>query len=195
MFIVGLNGSPNSEGNSAGLLKIALSELEKKGAKVATEDVNSLMIAEKVPFCIACSSPCNKSCFVGSKLEESFGRLVQADAIIMASPVYFGTVTAQLKGYWDKTRFLRSERALIGKLGGAISVGGSRFGGQETTLRAIHDMMMIHGMKIVGAGSKEFDAGHQGVCAVRPASDDSYAIKRAQILGVRIFEELSGSYR
>lgn len=195
MLVIGLNGSPSLEGNTYHLLKVALDELADKGADVLIEEVASIMVKEKDPFCRVCSSPCNKSCFAGTPLEDSFNRLMSADAMVMASPVYFGTVSAQLKAYWDKSRHLRGEKALIGKLGGAISVGGSKFGGQETTVKTMHDMMLIHGMKIVGAGSREFDAGHQGVCGVKPAQEDSYANKRAKVLGLRMFEELSGVYR
>lgn len=194
MLIIGLNGSPNGQGNTDFLLRLAIKELEGRGAKTGVENLGEIMIAQKRPFCLACSSPCNKSCFLGSSLEESLARLAQADAIIMASPVYFGTVSAQLKAYWDKTRSLRADKVLIGRLGAAISVGGSKFGGQETTIGTMHDMMLIHGMKIVGPGSKDFDAGHQGVCAVKPATEDAYAINRAKILGARIFEELSGAH-
>jgi len=45
-------------------------------------------------------------------LEEAYEILKKADAIVMGSPVYFGSVSAQLKAFFDKTRKLRSEKAL-----------------------------------------------------------------------------------
>ena len=91
-----------------------------------------------------------------------FDLLRRADGILLGSPVYFGTVSAQLKSFWDKTRLLRREKYLINVVGGALAVGGSRFGGQETTLRALQDMMLCQGMIVVGDAHLEEDAGHQG---------------------------------
>ncbi|MDO8885476.1 flavodoxin family protein, partial [Candidatus Oleimmundimicrobium sp.] len=189
--VVGINGSPNKNGNVSYLLEVALDAAKRKGASVCMEHVSDALKGQRKPYCDACSSPCNKSCFKNTSLEKSFEYLKKADAIILASPVYFGNVSSQIKAYWDKTRWLRTEKNLLGKPGGAIAVGASKFGGQETTIRALHDMMLIQGMSIVGDGAKEFDVGHQGVCGVKPTKDDLYAIKRAKILGARIFEEAS----
>jgi len=191
MLIIGINGSPHKDGNVAYLLNVALDAAKEKGATVYLEHVCEMLKGQKKPYCDACSSPCNRSCFEETLLEESFERLSEADAIILGSPVYFGTVSAQLKAYWDKTRALRTEKLLLGTIGGAVAVGASKFGGQETTVKALHSMMLIQGMSIVGDGASEFDAGHHGVCGVKPTKDDLYAIKRAKILGTRIFEEAS----
>jgi len=73
----------------------------------------------------------------------------------MGSPVYFGTrMPGQLKAFWDKTRVLRREKALAAECcRGAIAVGaGTLWGVKKTTLKAIHDMMLVQGMIIVGDG-------------------------------------------
>jgi len=41
----------------------------------------------------------------------------------MGSPVYFGSVSAQLKAFFDKTRKLRSEKALYNKFACGVTVG------------------------------------------------------------------------
>ncbi|MDI6688874.1 MAG: NAD(P)H-dependent oxidoreductase [Actinomycetota bacterium] len=40
-------------------------------------------------------------------MEEVFNLLKQADGVVLGSPVYFGTVSAQMKAFWDKTRDIR----------------------------------------------------------------------------------------
>lgn len=190
MLIVGINGSPNKEGNVACLLRVALEAAGGRGSATQAIYVMDVLAGQEKPYCDACSSPCDKSCFEGTPLSDAFDLLRRADGLILASPVYFGTVSAQLKAFWDKTRFMRTENALVGKPGGAIAVGASRFGGQETTLKTLHDMMLIQGISVVGDGSLDFDAGHQGACGQKPVSEDKNAIKRAKILGVRLAEEL-----
>ena len=77
------------------------------------------------------------------RLKEALDKLRKCNGVIAVSPVYFGAVTGQLKAFWDLTRPLRGEKALYNKTGAAVSVGASRFGGQESTIRNIQDMMLI----------------------------------------------------
>ncbi len=186
--VIAINGSPNEKGNTAFLLQEALDECERMGAKNRIFSCQQLMAGEKMPFCTACSSPCSGKCFENSELDHAFTRISQADALIVGSPVYFGTVTAQLKAWWDKGRKLRSEKKLLNVVGGAITVGGSRFGGQETALRTIHDLFLAQGMIVVGDGYYQDDCGHSGAAGQNPAWNDENAVMRAHILGKRIFE-------
>ena len=188
LFILGINGSPNHDGNTVFLLKEALAAARESGAKTELLHVAEILQGVEPPFCEICSSTCDGVCGEGNKLGEAFDLLHRVDGIIMGSPVYFGTLSGQLKAFWDKTRVLRREKALLNVVGGAIAVGGGRFGGQETTLKAIHDMMLVQGMIIVGDGYREFDCGHQGACAQRPAMEDENGRKRAHILGRHVLE-------
>lgn len=188
MLIIVINGSPNPEGNTNLMLRAALEVMESAGAETVYMQLSNIMSAQKIPYCIACSTPCKGNCYAGTPLGGAFDLMRLADGIIMGSPVYFSTVSAQLKAFWDKTRKLRKEQALLNVVGGALTVGAARFGGQETTLRAMHDMMLCQGMTVVGDGYWENDAGHQGACAVRPSGDDTNGITRARILARRVVE-------
>ncbi|SJZ71212.1 hypothetical protein SAMN02745118_01613 [Selenihalanaerobacter shriftii] len=84
------------------------------------------------------------------------------------------------------TRSLRGEKSLLNTVGGALSVGAGRFGGQETTLKAIHDMMLVQGVIVVGDGDSESDAGHQGAAGQMKSAEDENAQTRAEIIGRRV---------
>ena len=188
MRVIGLNGSPREKGSTAYLLDRALKTARQEGAEAELIHLQPLLQEQKYPFCRACSSPCSGACYRGSSLEQVFQDMARADALIIGSPVYFGTVSAQLKGFWDKSRKLRAAQALLNTVGAAMTAGGARFGGQETALRALHDLMLVQGMILVGDGHDTADAGHQGCCAQSPASDDENAIMRAEILARRVVE-------
>jgi len=188
MIILAINGSPRPDGNTAHLLHSVRQIVEDAGAEFIFLQVSEILKGQKVPYCVACSSPCAGKCFRGTKLEETFKTMRKADGIIIGSPVYFSTVSAPLKAFWDKTRSLRREKALLNVVGGAVTVGNARYGGQETALRAIHDMMLCQGMTVVGDGFSEDDAGHQGACAQEPAGEDAQALKRVQALAKRVVE-------
>jgi multimeric flavodoxin WrbA len=188
VLIVAINGSPNPEGNTAGLLKIALSAAQVAGVETAFMQVSEAVKELKNPFCVNCSTVCEGKCFKDTKLAEMYKLLRRADGILLGSPVYFGTVSAQLKAFWDKGRSLRKDKALLNVVGGALSTGASRFGGQETTIKVLMDMMLVQGMTLVGDGHIDSDAGHYGAAAQKPSAQDSDGLKRARILGQRVLE-------
>lgn len=188
MYIVGLNGSPNKNGSTSFLVGKVLEECAKLGSQTTLFDMGEIMNEQKNSYCTVCSNPCTGACYKGTRLEEVFEILKKADGIVVGSPVYFGSVSAQLKAMFDKTRRVRVNKWLYNKVGLGVSVGASRFGGQETTLKAMHDMMLVNGMIIVGDGFIDDDCGHHGVCAMRPASEDENAIKRAVISAKRLVE-------
>lgn len=188
MFFVAINGSPNKDGNTAFLLKKGLEQLESRGAKTEIIHTGEVLRSVAVPFCTVCSASCTGACMKGTLMADVLQSLREADGLLIGSPVYFGTVSGQLKAFWDKLRCLRSEKKLLNVVGGAIAVGASRFGGQEGTLRAIQEMMLVQGMTIIGAGQKDHDCGHYGVAAQRPATEDKYAQERIVIMAKRLLE-------
>lgn len=188
MLIIGLNGSPNKKGNTKFLLTKVMESAEAMGARTKIVEVAEVLSDLKNPFCTACSTPCLGACYKGTKLEQLFDLMQKADGIVFGSPVYFGSVSAQLKAIFDKSRKMRTEKAFYNKYAAAVTSGSSRFGGQETTIKAMHDIMLVQGMIIVGDGYIDDDCGHHGVCAQKPAELDTVAIKRAEILGKRMAE-------
>ncbi len=194
MYILAINGSPNRSGNTAFLLQEVLNSAEEEGVEGRLIQVMDALKDQKMPFCVACSSPCKEACHAKSQgLKEACDAMEEAAALVLGSPVYFGTVSAQVKALWDKTRAIRNRTTLVGKPGAAVSVGAARFGGQETTIKALHDMLLVQGLSIVGDGTEDSDAGHQGVCGQKPAEQDSFAIERARILGRRLAREVKRS--
>jgi len=164
MRIVGISGSPRKAGNTEFLLNEALAVAAEHGFQ--TERLLCSDLA--VDFCNDCGD-CSKGkpCPKEDDMPKFQRAMLEAEGIIVASPVYFGNVTAQLKAVFDRTIPLRRQGfRLSNKIGCAIAVGGSRNGGQEKTLESIHAWMHIHGMIVVG------DNAHFGGIAVRPAAED-----------------------
>lgn len=188
MLIVGLNGSPNKKGNTKFLLEKILDKAKDLGAETMIIEVDEILKSAKHSFCRACTNPCSGQCFRGTEVEQVFELLKKADGVVFGSPVYFGTVSAQLKALFDKSRRLRREKGLYNTVGAGVTVGNSKYGGQETTIKALHDIMLVQGMIIVGDGYLEDDCGHHGVSAQKPSAEDSVSIQRAEILAKRLVE-------
>lgn len=183
MYILAINGSPNMDGNTAFLLKEILKHCEGCETEIisASEAINDA----KMPFCICCSTPCDKRCYKDTLLDEAFDKIKRADFVIFGSPVYFGSMSAQLKAFFDKTRAVRGEKEWLGKPMAAVSVGATKYGGQERTIDHIHSSALVLGMNVVGNGS-EMIMGHFGVSAQKPSKEDEYAIKQCESLAKTI---------
>ena len=119
----------------------------------AETDLINLGSAEIEP-CIACDI-CKSTgeCAIYDDMQNISKKLEEADGLILGSPVYFGNVTSQMKMFMDCSRPLRIDFKLRDKVAGAISVGASRNGGQETTISAMHEFLLIHDAIIVGDGA------------------------------------------
>lgn len=188
MLVVAVNGSPQRAGNTYALLDAVLARCAELGAKTEMLHVMDALEGQEEAYCVACSTPCPETCHQQPALADAYDLLRDADALVVGSPVYFGTASGQLKSFWDKSRNLRGEKALVNKPGGAVACGAGRFGGQETTVRAIQDIMLVHGMRVVGDGSSASGPGHQGVCAQRPATGDAEALARARVMAEALVE-------
>jgi NAD(P)H dehydrogenase (quinone) len=110
--------------------------------------------------------------------EAHVDELPRFDGIIIGSPTYFGTVTAEIKKFIDDS--IKHYKRLKGKVGGAFSSCGIVGGGGETTNLTILKALMIHGMIIQGT----FDGGHYGPVAIR--KPDEAKLAECEELGQRV---------
>lgn len=96
-----LSGSPRRGGNCE-----ILCEEFAKGAKTAGHQTEMISLSEHtVEFCIACDY-CRRnhgSCFKKDDMASILKKMMQADVIVMASPIYFYSVSAQIKALIDRT--------------------------------------------------------------------------------------------
>lgn len=99
MKILGIMGSPRVGGNSDILLSEALA-----GAKEAGAEVEKIILDRKnISGCRDCKK-CNSSghCVIKDDMPEIQKKILEADAIIHSVPVYFFSMTAQMKAYLDR---------------------------------------------------------------------------------------------
>ncbi|NJD77856.1 MAG: flavodoxin family protein [Candidatus Methanoperedens sp.] len=169
MKITCISGSPVAGGNNEKIVDIISGILKEKGFETG----KILLSNKNVQPCTDCGT-CKKEkdCPIEDDMAEVNRLLETSDGLIVSSPVFFGSVSAQLKALFDRTILQRRNGFLLkGKVGGAVAIGGSRNGGQEFTIQAIHSWMHIHGMIVVG------DRSHFGGIAVRPVESDDVGSK------------------
>jgi multimeric flavodoxin WrbA len=88
-----LKGSPREKGNSAILAGRAAAGASDAGAQVESIYLHGLDIRP----CDACELCTDGECVIEDDMQPLYPKLAVADAILLASPIYWFTITAQLK--------------------------------------------------------------------------------------------------
>jgi multimeric flavodoxin WrbA len=133
-------------------LREALDMLEKMGFETEFFTVRG----KKIGFCRHCDYCLeNKECAVKDDMYELYPLLKDAKGIVIATPVYNGGVSAQIKAVMDRCRALgAADRNFFRyKVGMAIAVGGDRIGGQELAIQQIITFYVLNGIIPVSGGS------------------------------------------
>lgn len=118
-----------------------------EGARSAGADVVIKRVAELVPEEVAKASyfKMDQAAPVADPAE-----LDQYDAIIVGSGTRYGTVTSQMRNFWDQTGGLWAKGALVGKVGSVFTSSATQHGGQESTILGFIPTLLHHGMIVVG---------------------------------------------
>ena len=101
--VLGLFGSPRRGGNTDILLEEML-----KGAEETELQIERIIISQlKFSPCIECHG-CDETgeCVLNDDMEKVYPKLVEADCIILASPIFFYGVTAWTKAFIDRVQSL-----------------------------------------------------------------------------------------
>jgi multimeric flavodoxin WrbA len=101
MKIVAVLGSPRPKGNSALMAQAFLEAARERGAETEVYILNQMDI-KGCQGCGKCKSE-SEACVVEDDLKPVYESIRGADILVMASPVYFGDLSAQLKCFWDRT--------------------------------------------------------------------------------------------
>lgn len=108
--VLGVSGSPRRNGNTELLLKEFLRGAEASGLET---DLNILTTLNISP-CTSCDS-CqdNGQCVIGDDMQTMYRKLLDADCIVFASPIYFKGVSAQMKAFIDRCQTLWSRKYVL----------------------------------------------------------------------------------
>lgn len=150
-MILGISGSPRKKATEFVLSK-ALEMIGEAGyeTKVFTVRGKQIDFCQHCDYCLR-----HKECRIKDDMYELYALLEKAKGIVIATPVYNGGVSAQIKAVMDRCRALvaRDFNFFRGKIGMAIAVGGDRIGGQELAIQQILTFYILNGIIPVSGGS------------------------------------------
>ena len=142
MKVLMLNGSPRAKGNSA----LALAEMEKVFAAEGIETETVQVGNKAVRGCVACNGCATKgACVFDDVVNEIAPKFEEADGLVVASPVYFGSANATLVAVLDRL-FYSTPFDKSFKVGAAFAV--ARRGGTTATFDELNKYFTISGMPV-----------------------------------------------
>jgi multimeric flavodoxin WrbA len=199
--MLGVCGSPVSGGNTEVFLAKAL-EAAASNPDVTT---NLIALADKdVSDCRHCNWCLTKQvegrfCVQEDQMSSLYPDVLEADAIVFASPVYIGRLSGYLAAFMDRLRvFIHGNLyrgRLVDRVGGAMAVSWYRHVGLETTLQSI--VVGILGYQMVPVGTMACPWGAPAVASQGGTGrfdknrrhgvlDDQYGLKAADDLAARM---------
>jgi multimeric flavodoxin WrbA len=130
MRVLGIMGSPRIKGNTDLLLDEALKGAQSQGAEVEKIIVDKLKISPCREFygCLR-----NGNCVIRDDMDGVYPKLLHADVVIVASPMFFYGLTSQLKALIDRCQALWARKYVLkqnlphkGRKGAFIAVGATK---------------------------------------------------------------------
>jgi multimeric flavodoxin WrbA len=182
MRILGIVGSPRKNGNTEILMNEVLGVANKAGC-----ETEMFLLSEKqVTPCDACGT-CFEvgSCIVQDDMQELYDMLDRADAVIFGSPVYFGSVSAQMKAVIDRMFALLGRRSLKGKVAGTLVV--TRRVGAIQARSLLNSFCIAQGM-IVAGGAIGYGRDIGDVLTGVGGGIEMSAVDEARLLGAGVVE-------
>ena len=148
MKAIGIVGSPRKGGNTEMLTKHTLKAVEEEGLDTELIRLAGLDI-KPCNACMVCRR--EERCPIDDDLFSLYIKMKEAEAIILASPVYFGSATALLKALMERAGYIsyQNGRTFTGKVGGPLVV--ARRAGQNFTFAQI--MYWFHALGFFMPGS------------------------------------------
>lgn len=151
MNAIAICGSPRLEGNTEILLRECLDILEKEGIPGQLARLHKKVMLPCLA-CGTCGKTKDKTCAIkDDDFHEIFNAMLEADIIIVGSPVYFGSATPQLMSLLDRAGYVsRANGNLFSrKLGGPVVV--ARRAGQNFTYAQLLYWYMLGDMVVPGS--------------------------------------------
>jgi len=171
-LLLGICGSPRNQGTEFAV-KYALNYAAEK---FSFETEFWTVRAKDIKFCIHCDYCIRekKGCIHNDDMQELYPKLEQAQFLLFGTPVFQGTLSAQIKAVMDRCRALvaKNPSIFMNKIGMALAVGGDRNGGQEIAIRSILDFyQQNHVISVsggafganLGAALWSMDKGREGI--------------------------------
>jgi multimeric flavodoxin WrbA len=155
--VVAFNGSPRKDGNTSILIRHIFDELENEGIDTELVQVGGQMI-RGCTDCRQCYVNRDRRCVLDDDIvNDCIEKMIDADGIVLASPVYFLDVTSEMKALIDRAGVIaRANDGLFRRKAATAAAAVRRSGANHTIDTLLHFMlysgMIVPGIPVIGIG-------------------------------------------
>lgn len=151
MKVLAINGSARKDGNTAIIISKVFEELNAAG--IETEMIQFAgSIIEPCKACWACGGQ-NNCVHKNDLFYEVYEKMLNADGIILGSPVYSANVSANMQAFLERAAVVgdmnRAGRTMKHKVGAAVAA--ARRGGALQAVDTMNHFFLNHEMYVVGS--------------------------------------------
>ncbi len=179
MKVVGINGSPRQDGNTALLLKTVFAELNARGIETELIQLAGRPLAG-CTACYACLAQKNARCVIDDDFfNDCFAQMIAAEGIILGSPVYAAGATAQIKALIDRASMVLAANKGLFKHKVGAAVVAARRGGAVGAFDTLTHFLHSKDMYLVGSTYWNMAYGRN----IGEVTDDAEGIANMRNLG------------
>lgn len=182
MKVVAFNGSPRKNGNTYSIIKMVFKELEKENIETELIQLGGNLV-RGCAGCRQCSKKKNNRCvFEDDIINDCIAKMIEADGIILGSPVYYSNVTTEMKALIDRAGIVSKANGVLlrNKVGAGIVA--LRRGGGTHAVNSINYLFLANEMIIPGSTSWNLVFGREP----GEVENDEEGIRNMKNLGQRI---------
>ena len=151
MKVVGFNGSPRKDGNTELLLQTVCSKLKENGAETEIIQIGNSLI-HGCTGCRKCYETQNEQCIITTdEINSWVQKVIQADVLLLGSPVYFADITPEMKAFIDRVGYILRSNGNPQKHKIAAGVVAVRRAGGLTAFDSINRFFLVNQMIVVGS--------------------------------------------
>lgn len=193
--ILGIVGTPIKDGNCQYMLEEAL----KVAASEGRAEIELIHLQDyRIEYCVGCEGCLRRvhklqkevgfdvipvpvkdyNCSIKDDMESIHRKMMEADGIILAAPVYIATVPGQVKTFIDRCRTFVHDYRLRGKVAAPLTVAFYRNAGEDTTLQIMIISLLAIGLTVVAFGASTVST-REG--AGMPIRETRFAVREDQL--------------
>ncbi|MDR1959681.1 MAG: flavodoxin family protein [Planctomycetaceae bacterium] len=178
MKVFAINGSPKPDGNTAYAMKTVLQEIENEGIDVELVTMGR----ESIRGCLGCGGCAknqNRRCVIEDKVNELLPKMIDADGILLGSPVYYSGLNGVIKSFLDRSFYVAAANGSLFRHKAGAAVAAVRRSGGIPTFDQLNKYFQISEMFVVS--SNYWNVIHGTV--PNEAAQDGEGTQIMQVLG------------
>ncbi len=179
MKVIAFNGSARKQGNTAILINLVLTELEREGIKTELVELAGKKI-EGCTACYKCYELKNRTCAIKNDIiNDCIEKMVEADGILLASPTYFADISSEMKALIERAGITALANGSMFKRKVGAAVIAVRRGGAIHAFDSINHFFQINQMIVPGSNYWNMGIGRE----IGDVNKDAEGIRNMQNLG------------